>query len=590
MKTNNILWLVLQNGSVTLAIIFLFMFSSYAQQPRWAFSVGGTGTEYLYPMIVDNGGDIIVAGQFEGTGVDFDPGPGEFLLSSKGYYDLFVAKYTVEGDFVWAFSVGDELSEACYGMDNDDQGNIYITGYFSSSSADFDPGQGTAALSLGNGSSAGFVASYDNSGNYRWAFAIPCLGTNGMISGYTVEVDIHSDVLVTGYFQGEDVAFDPEGTANVTSNNYSQDIFLAKYTSSGTYKWVNTPGGTDHDFGEFVSSDPLGNHYFCGYFISSSVDFEPGPGEYILTTAGGADAFLVKYNTDGHVIWGFALGSAQQDAAFGIAIDSDTSVYINGSYGGTVDFDPGQGVTNLTALGYRDAFFAKYTSNGEMVYAKSVGSIQEDNSQAITVDGDHNLYITGYFMNGENDFDPGPSTFTLPYMSNSDLFWGKYDENGDLGWVASVNSTGSVNSYRLLCLPDGDVLLSGVFSGNEVDFDPGESTLILNGHGYSYDIFLARYAQTPFGIWERNMTGGLSAWPNPVKEQIHISLDGYSKSQILHAILKDLQGRTLLNVIGSLENIQDKMNAQMGSLGNGMYILVLKDGDKVMVKKFIRHE
>jgi hypothetical protein len=575
------------------AVLFFFFLTASpcdAQQPRWAFGIGGSGNEYVYPMLTDNMGDIIMAGYFSGTGVDFDPGTGEYLLSSLGYTDVFVAKYTATGDLMWAFAVGGEIGEACYGMDIDDQGNIYITGTFSSPAPDFDPGPGTATIALGNGTNAGFVAAYDSDGNYLWAFSIPCLGTSGMIAGYTLDVDINNDVIVTGFFQGDDISFDPAGTVSVTSNDYSQDIFLAKYTSAGTFKWVNAPGGTEQDYGEFVCSDPLGNHYLCGLFMGTGVDFEPGPGEYLLSSAGGSDAFLVKYDNDGHVLWGFAVGATAQDAAFGIALDSDTSVYINGNYGGTVDFDPGAGVTELTSMGIRDVFFAKYTKNGEMIYAKSIGSTLDDNSQAIAVDSDHNLYITGYFAGEVNDFDPGTGTVTLPHNANNDLFFGRYTDNGNLGWVAAVTSTGEVNGYRIQWLPDGDVLLSGVFSGNNVDFDPGEGTWILNGHGYSSDIFLARYAQAPFGLEQRSMAGDLSAWPNPVKDRINIIPGGTAEPEKLQAILQDLQGKTILLVSGSLNTVLQKLNARFGDLDNGMYFLRIDDGERVLVQKVIKQD
>ena len=110
-----------------------------------------------------------------------------------------------------------------------------------------------------------------------------------------------------------------------------------------------------------------------------------------------------------------------------------------GYFGGTVDFDPGTGTFNLTAAGNRDIFLSKLDSNGDFVWARSMGDTGEDTGMGITVDNTGNVYTTGPFE-ATVDFDPGTGVFnvtqTHPIMP--DTFVLKLDSGGNFVWARSM--------------------------------------------------------------------------------------------------------------------------------------------------------
>ncbi|MCB0783243.1 MAG: hypothetical protein KDC02_03265, partial [Flavobacteriales bacterium] len=67
----------------------------------WARQIGDVGNEVGYSLVLDDAGNITLAGVFEGT-VDMDPGTGTTQLTSVGYSDMFVSKLDPAGDLIWA--------------------------------------------------------------------------------------------------------------------------------------------------------------------------------------------------------------------------------------------------------------------------------------------------------------------------------------------------------------------------------------------------------------------------------------------------------------------------------------------------------
>jgi len=81
-----------------------------------------------------------------------------------------------------------------------------------------------------------------------------------------------------------------------------------------------------------------------------------------------------------------------------VAVDSSGNVYTTGHFGGTVDFDPGAGTTNLTSNGHEDVFVSKLDSSGDLVWAKSFGGTGRDRGWAVAVDSSGNVYTAGFFI------------------------------------------------------------------------------------------------------------------------------------------------------------------------------------------------
>jgi uncharacterized protein (AIM24 family) len=177
----------------------------------------------------------------------------------------------------------------------------------------------------------GFVAKFSGAnGTHVWSKRFGGTGQDETVDG--VAVDGSGNVVVTGRFQGS-VNF---GGAGLTSAG-GQDVFLAKYSSSGTHLWSKRFGGTLGDRGNSVAVDGNGNVVVTGTF-SGSIDFGGGA----LTSSGTQDLFLAKFSGTGGHLWSKRFGgSSSYDVGTGVAVDDSDNVLVTGCFMGTADFGKG---------------------------------------------------------------------------------------------------------------------------------------------------------------------------------------------------------------------------------------------------------
>ena len=108
--------------------------------------------------------------------------------------------------------------------------------------------------------------------------------------------------------------------------------------------------GNSFDVCQAVTTDADGNIYTTGYF-STTVDFDPGPGVFNLTSVNAEDIFLTKYDSTGKLVWAKSMGDFRYQAGYAITLDSAKNIFITGIFFGSLDFDPGPGVTTLSSVG-----------------------------------------------------------------------------------------------------------------------------------------------------------------------------------------------------------------------------------------------
>ncbi len=245
----------------------------------WAYDIGEA-------IVADSAGDFIVTGSF-GAGFDFDPGAGEDFLQSIGGTDIFLAKYTEYGSYIWAVSFGGSIDDSTLGMVLDDSDNIFLTGYFQETT-DFDPSGETSNL-ISFGLYDAFVCGFNSAGEFSFTKG---WGGSGNDSGH--EIVLSSDrIFITGSFENT-ADFDPGAGADNKTSNGEQDVFLIRFDLSTTdYIGARTWGGTERDEGWGIQYDADGNVYITGGF-NGSVDFDPGVWPDLHESNGATDAYLTK--------------------------------------------------------------------------------------------------------------------------------------------------------------------------------------------------------------------------------------------------------------------------------------------------------
>ncbi len=254
---------------------------------NWAKTIDGTGDSFgSSAAAMPQTEDVCIAGSFQGT-ADFDPGAGLFNLTAIGGYDHFVLKLDSAGNFIWAKAMHGSDNNRVYQIGMDAVGNVYTTGTFVGT-VDFDPGVGT--FDINSGYTRPFLQKLDEDGNFVWAKA----WVNGIMSTMHFTLDEQGNVYATGRFTF-DVDVDPgPGIHYLYANAYS-DTYVLKLDASGSFYWAialgNTPGGSEYSHS--IARDTFGSIYLTGG-LSSTGDFDPGPGTYNLTSLGGGDIYVVK--------------------------------------------------------------------------------------------------------------------------------------------------------------------------------------------------------------------------------------------------------------------------------------------------------
>jgi len=388
----------------------------------WARVMGGGGLDEGYSIAVGADESVYTAGRFYGTS-DFDPGPGTFNLTSAGDADIFVSKLDFAGNFVWARSMGGPAYDQGWRITTGADGSLYIAGQFAGA-ADFDPGAGTFNLTSA-GDADIFVSKLDSAGNFVWTRS---MGGSGIEYCGLVEVGSDGSLYTAGQFEGTadfDAGNSYPDNRDILTSAGGTDIFVTKLDSAGTFVWARSMGGSNWDaFSGFtVAGD--GSVYTAGYFLDIA-DFDPGPGTFDLTSAGGADIFVSKLDFAGNFVWARSMGGTDWDFARAIAVGPDGGVYTAGIFEGTADLDPGADTFNLTSAGDADIFVSKLDSAGNFLWARGMGGTAYDYGYGIAVDGDGSVYTTGSFR-GTADFDPGSGTFNLTSAGADDIFLSKLD-------------------------------------------------------------------------------------------------------------------------------------------------------------------
>jgi len=325
----------------------------------WATTSDGLGNMNGNSVTMDNSGNIIVLGWFDGSNISFE----SITLLNAGILssDIFIIKYNAAGEPLWAKTAGGSGYDIPSGITADDSGNLYFTGYFESSTIDFE------TISLSNtGSRDVFVAKYDALGNPVWASSATGNGDDG---GAEIVIDVNSNLLLTGSSSSESITF---GSVVLTGNDYDK-IFTVKYDDAGNVLWADVFGGDSNDEAYGLTTDNQGSIFITGEFESSNLQF--GATELINTSSEYTDIYIAKLDTDGHLLWAKSAGGSDDDEASAIAIDNDSNSYITGSfYSSTLTFGTTQLNNSDDSENSADLFISKL-GNTSWINEQFTGSL-----------------------------------------------------------------------------------------------------------------------------------------------------------------------------------------------------------------------
>jgi gliding motility-associated-like protein len=450
-------------------------------------------------------------------------------LLSKSFWLLFFCALSgqifAQNAFVneWALRLGSNGADRVYAVAADGAGNVYVAGEFNGT-VDFNPNPNVTNNLTSNGGVDGFVAKYDASGNYLWAFNI---GGEGNDFVYSLVVNSAGEVHIGGSFSGT-VDFDPgAGTTNRSSNNPDgSNAFVAKYTTAGALTWVRSFGGggtVQAGAPPFVflipstskalalALDASDNVLVTGQIQGTNIDYGNGTP---VNTVGRSDLFLASYAAaDGAHRWSFNTGGAGSDInnnSQGLDVYfRGTSVFLTGEFkGAAVNFNPLGGIGNERNLASTNndrsaAFFARYNpADGILVDNDKAFAIPATTANpnsgtfgtAILGDAAGNTYVAGHLF-GEADFDLGAGTETRISGDFAGMFLAKYTITGAYEWVAFTTGNSIDKIAALAFDPLDDIHVYGSTLSTTLNFSsavgaPNTQTVTRTSE---QDLFYAKY-------------------------------------------------------------------------------------------------
>jgi len=402
----------------------------------------------------------------------------------------------------WSRMWGGEGDEYNWKVDVDGAGNIYVAGAIQDT-VDVDPGDGVD-VRRSKGHWDCYLGSFDPGGNFRWAHT---WGGPDWDWCRSVHVTESGQVCVTGEFMWT-VDFDPGFEGNFFTATDSWDAFFSIFDVNGNYLLTRTWGG-DGTTGPYweealdVVSDANGDIYVAGS-VAGIIDLDPGPLTDIKLCNRLPNVSLSKFDSSGNYIWGHTFGNTGWDWATGVDVDSQSNVYLVGSFAMKSDFDPGPDDVELISNGGWDAFLISFTQNGEFRWARSWGDEYWDEALEISIDDGQDIAVVGFFEDIV-DFDPGDGVAEYGSPGVRGAYLTKLDFSGNHLWTSTWDVGGGNYAYELERDAEQNIFVTGFF-GMTTDFDSGPSTSWGVSVGGS-DAYLLKYSEAGEFVWSRTWGG-----------------------------------------------------------------------------------
>ncbi len=537
---------------------FIAKFNSFGTR-QWATYYGSTANDFAYSIAIDKSGNLLIGGYTLSTS-SIATG-GAYQSSYSGGGDAFVAKFNSTGTSrIWATYFGGTATDHGNDIAIDQNNNVYMAGYTSSSSGISSSGAWQSYY--GGGVDDVFIVKFNSSGSKLWS---TYYGTDQADEANSLNLDTSGNVLITGYTTSGS-GFTTIGPAYAGFG----DAFILKFSSSGSRIWATCFGGSGYETGQCLALDTLGNIFLTG--MTESPDSISTTGAFQSIYGGGLyDAYVAKLNSNGSRIWASYFGDSLTDIGYSIVIEWNGEILITGQTSSTSRIANSAGYQTVYGGGANDAFIASFNFSGSLPVqlmnfdAKPIGNWQNAMSDLQVLC----TWQTASELN--NDY------FEIERKSSSmqEAGGGLNDDWKVIGKVKGNGTTNVVSSYQFT-----DVSL--------LDFARSDKLDITNNKQQTSNFLYYRLKQVDFdgksllsevrviNLYQTKNTDW-TIYPNPATNELHIETSVNEKFDVQ---LFDVTGKKVM------ENIlfTNTTNINTSSLYQGMYFVRISDADGAVVK------
>jgi len=577
--------------SISLLLAFLlptfYLGTLHAQTAYdWGLAAGSSKRDEVTDLALDAQGNVFVTGVFEDS-MDMANGSATEYIHSNGFKDIFLAKYDATGTKAWAFSIGALGWDRGWSMAIDPQSNSYIGGVFTNR-ADFDPGPDSLFLRSNPAGfwPDGYLAKYNPEGELVWAkHLLTARDRSGsqsatLLSITGMEIDAQGDLVIGGAFW-DTVWVAPNQM--IVSDGPLADLFIAKYDQDGNFKWVKQMGGSGDQRIQSLAIDPQGNIAVTGFFFGNP-DLNPAGGA-MLSSQGGEDIFIAKYDPTGNFLWAHGIGSpngAPVSPESGLDIGSDAmgNIYLTGRLLGDADFDPNTSGGEFIADASNNLYCAKYSPSGALTWFFGLAGGSYKLGKRLSVQANGDFWLGGEygasFAQGGMDVDPGPDTVAISSLGGAeDIFIAKYDKDANFITVREIRGTGD-SKLEGLVGNDAHVAFGGYFDRSLLLDRPSGDLRLSRG---AQDIFAVKWGEESMSLDQTAAKSLIRLSPNPCSDQLTIRFT--NGAQVDQVKMINLQGQVVLNS----SVLSSKMYLSLSHLSQQTYLLTFWKAGKLVGKE-----
>lgn len=384
--------------------------------PEWVRQFGSTDYDIGLGVAANSTGMLVA------SGVTY----GDFAALQRGAGDAWVARFDPSGTEVWKRQLGTLKVDVATAVALDSADNVIVAGL-----------TGGSLFSPSKAEQDGWVLKLDALGRTLWQRQ-PGTPKTDRIAAIAIGPD---DSI---YLAGQ-TSLDPSG---LTPGDF--DGWIVKLGADGRSLWRRRPGTDRQEFASGIATDPAGNVYVVGGTDGALAG--PRKGDF--------DAWLIKYDADGRVLWSRQPGTNRVDAALGVATDLDGNVYVVGVTRNWLG-GPYQGGD--------DAWLMKFDPDGRRLWTVQRGTAYDDWATSVATDVAGNVYVTGGSHGALAGITPdGVDVWTSKFDSTGAAQWehqtGLAAHDDQPGRIAidgtgSVYVVGTTTPQRPGRIPNPDALL-----------------------------------------------------------------------------------------------------------------------------------
>lgn len=477
----------------------------------WSTFFGGSANESCRDLSMDAAGNVYLGGSTASPNAIATAGVHQTVIA--GLSDAFIAKFDNDGNRLWSTYFGGPTDDFGQHITLDGQENVLLTGTTNSQT-----GIATAAAAqatFGGGVGDGFVAKFTNDGQLLWA---TYLGGTGDEFSNGLTADGAGNVFIAGWTDSANGI----ATAGAHQMGFAgiQDVFVAKYNTSGQLQWSTYFGGAARDIGLQVEADISGDILLSGWTVSQTGIATTGVHQEMYG-GGQADAYLARFSTDGILQWGTYYGGPREEYGDALRLDQQGNIFL----AGPANSDAGiatAGTHQAVHAGGYDGFLVKFDAAGQRQWGTYCGGNQDESAYGIAQDASGNLFLTGYTNSGN-----GIATAEAPQTNfaggNWDAFLVKFSATGQREWGTYHGGLLDNQSFAVEVDAAGRAFIAGLTASDPEMATPGAYQEVFGGG--DADVLLARFSPCSEPVLDVP-NGGYLCTNQPFVLELHLAAAG----------------------------------------------------------------